>query len=259
MAYTIMTKKSLVEFLAPFSDVNSLLLSIDETQTTVSSGTYAMYIRRTCEHKDGSIGKISISDLSVLRKFLRTCKAGDEITLKQQAPHQLCYITGGNKKFHMPGLNEAHIDSQQHIKVFNKIIGQSEETGFKQWFKQKEIIDLSASGKVSTKELSSVTEMLSVVGKDELLTLTLDPTSSNMDVKAGKKVRGRMFVSVEMTDVTGDISVTSLFDNALAELIPALPAGEITLHMGEDSPLVIASENGDLIVVTAQDVQEGWG
>ena len=35
MAHTSITKKTLVEFLAPFNDVNSLLLSVDETKTFV--------------------------------------------------------------------------------------------------------------------------------------------------------------------------------------------------------------------------------
>jgi len=259
MSFTTMTKKNFVEFLAPFNDVNSLLLSVNSTTTSVSSGTYAMFLRRTLEHKDGEIGKIAISDLSILRKFLRTCKAGDDVTLKQQSPHKLCYISSGNKKFHMPGLNEAHIDSQQHVSIFNKIIAQSEESGWKIWPKQKEVINLIASGSVKTGDLSSITEMLSVVGKDELLTLTVDPTTSSLDVKAGKKAKGRMFASIEMVDSEGERPATSLFDGVLGEIIPTLPSGEVSLHMGEDSPLLIVSANGDLTVITAQDLQEGWG
>ena len=166
----------------------------------------------------------------------------------------MLYLTCGNAKIHLPGTGT--VDSHAHVATIEKLLTDAMKDNWAKWGERA----LSCSASLNSTSTQEVISIHTVLGENPLYTVDFYPSQSEIIVKAGKKSKGRMFVTVPLGNTKGpEQKVTSVFGANFPINLRALPAGELTLYMGEDAPIILLHEGtGACLVVFDCDYEEGW-
>lgn len=253
-----MNRKNLLALLSSFGtsvgDIRLRAKSVEEGGLLIGSvGYYTHYLRLTTTCDIESAGSFAISDINAVRSFLKTGKE-DTMTLHQEGEGKMLYLTCGNAKIHLPG--KGSIDSHTHVAAIEKLLAAASTDNWVKWGER----DLSCSASLNSASTQEVISIHTVLGENPLYSVDFYPNQSEAIVKAGKKSKGRMFVTVPLGNVKGpEHKVTSVFGANFPINLRALPAGELTLYMGEDAPIILLHEGtGACLVVFDCDYEEGW-
>ena len=251
-------RKNLLTLLSSFGttvgDIRLQAKSVEGGGLLIGSvGYYTHYLRLTTTCDIESAGSFAISDINAARAFLKTGKE-DTMTLHQEGQGKMLYLTCGNAKIHLPG--KGTIDSHAHVATIEKLLTGAVKDNWVKWGERT----LSCSASLNSTSTQEVISIHTVLGESPLYTADFYPNQSEIIVKAGKKSKGRMFVTVPLENVKGpEHKVTSVFGANFPINLRALPSGELTLYMGEDAPIILLHEGtGACLVVFDCDYEEGW-
>ena len=218
-----------------------------------SVGYYTHYLRSTTTCDIDVPGSIAISDINTVRTFLKTGK-DEDVHLQQDGESKMLYLTCGRAKIHLPGTGK--VESFSHVPMIERLLKDAEDNQWVSWADR----DLSCSGTLQATDTQEVIAIHSVLGENPLYTVEFYSDQAEMKVKAGKKSKGRMFVSLPVENSKGpEHKCTSVFGANFPINLRCLPAGELTMHMGDDSPIIFNHEaTGSCLVVFDCDYEEGW-
>ena len=258
MTKVSVSRKNLLSLLSSFGttvgDLRLRAKPVDGGGLLVASvGYYTHYLRLTTTCDIEAAGSFAISDINAVRSFLKTGKE-DDMTLHQEGEGKMLYLTCGNSKIHLPG--KSTVDSHTHVATIEKLLTAAANDKWVKWAER----DLSCSAVLNSTSTQEVISIHTVLGENPLYTVDFYPNQSEAIVKAGKKSKGRMFVTIPLENVEGpEHKVTSVFGANFPINLRALPTGELTLHMGEDTPIILLHEGtGSCLVVFDCDYEEGW-
>ena len=222
----------------------------DKDEVEAAVGTMPFYLRARVPAQNIEKGKIVINDLPKVLLFLKGC-TDDNCVLLQESAGKTLFISCGNSKIHLP--SSSYVRSQREVPLIEKIIKKSEENMWTSWIS----FPLEYSGSVNSAELKAVQQMAKVIGDKLSCKMDFYATESEILFRAGKSVKGQMFVKVPIIDAKGPPNYcTSTFGYWLPSLMDSLPAGEIDIHTGSDTVLVMKKDDSFLLVIIDQDYEE---
>ena len=219
-----------------------------------SVGYYTHYLRLTTIVNDvEEPGSIAISDINAVRAFLKSGKDTD-VHLQQDGESKMLYLTCGRAKIHLPGTGK--VESFSHVPMIERIIKEAEENHWTQWSDRP----LSCSGTLQTSDTQEAIAIHSVLGENPLYTVEFWANQSEMKVKAGKKSKGRMFVTAPIENAKGpEHKCTSVYGANFPVNLKCLPAGELNMYMGDDTPIVFYHDaTASYLIIFDCDYEEGW-
>ena len=246
------SKKAFTDFLDTFGKgLEDIALRVQESGITASVGTMTHYIKRDASADVVEEGTMHIGNLDKVRTFMKS-SGGDDITLDQQSTSGMLNGICANSKLQLPGTN--YIKSQREVHLIEKLISESEAADWKHWVGDK----LTCHATISSVHLRPVANMAKVVGDKLTCKARFDAMDMEMVFHAGKATSGKMFVRVPIHDSWGpDMGVESTFAHWLPELMGTVPNGDVKVHTGESTVLVITQEDtGYLLVVMDQQFEE---
>ncbi len=246
-------RKKLIEFFKSFGkDIQDLQVSVceDDAELESSIGTMTHYLRARLPITSAEKGNIVINDLPKVLTFLGGSKE-DNASMLQESIGKTLYITCGNSKIHLP--SSSYVRSQKDVSLLERMVKQSEDNMWTSWVS----FPLTYSGTVNTAELMGVKQMNKVLGDKVTCKMDFYATESEILFRAGKAVKGQMFVKVPLQNAKGPPSYcTSTFGYWLPNLLSGLPSGEVDIHTGPDTALVIKQGDNYLLVILDQDYEE---
>ena len=216
-------------------------------------GYYTHYMQLSIPCTIESGGGLAVSDVSALKAFLKSGKI-DTVSLQQDGQAKTLYVSCGNSKVHFPGSGQ--IASYAHVAAIERILQTTAENNWTKWGDR----DLSCSATINASSTEEITSIHSILGENPLYTVDFYPENAEMIVKAGKKSKGRMFVTVPTTNTKGpEHKCTSVFGANFPINMKALPEGNLLVHMGDDAPIIFRHEDsGSCLIVFDCDFEEGW-
>tara|TARA_R100000406_G_scaffold96211_1_gene93299 strand:+ start:4249 stop:5010 length:762 start_codon:yes stop_codon:yes gene_type:complete len=243
--------KTLTKFLEGFGkDLQDIALRISEEQIEAAVGKETHYLRRQIGIRGGEEGVISISDLPKVVAFLKATKAG-EVTFQQMGKSSTLHISCGNSKLQVP--TSSYLQSQSDVSLIEKLIRKSEKNMWQSWAS----FPLDYHAQAKGEDFYPAAQFSKVISGKFSCKSEFDPDGEFV-IRAGSKVKGKMFVRVPLTNVESPPnSANSGFAYWLPVLLSNLPSGDVTIHTGDDTVLVIEQpETGFLLVVMDQDYDE---
>jgi hypothetical protein len=243
--------KSLTKFLEGFGkDLQDIALRVTSDRLEAAVGKRTHYLRRRLNVKDGEEGTISISDLPKVISFLKATKVGDVIIQQMERASSL-HLSCGNSKLQVP--TSTYLHSQSELPLIEKLIKKSEANMWQSWDK----FPMNYHGHVNGIDFDTASKFSKVITGKFTCKTEFD-TSGTFIIRAGNKVKGKMFVKLPMTNVEGGgNSATSTFAHWLPTLLESVPEGTLLLHTGDNTILVIEQpETGYLLVIMDQDCDE---
>ena len=253
MAQFTADRKKLVIFLKTFGeDIQDILLKVrgDDALLEASVGTITHFLRARLPVTDIEAGDITINDLPKVLKFIGGNKSDDVIFLQESVGKTL-YVTCGNSKMHLP--SSSYVRSQKDVSLLEKMVKKSEDNMWTSWIS----FPLNYSGTINSGEMKEVMQMSKVLGEKTTCKMDFYTEESELLFRAGKKVKGQMFVKVPVKNVSGPPTYcTSTFGYWLPKLLQSLPTGEVDLHTGADTVMTLRQDDSYLLVVMDQDYEE---
>ena len=248
-------KKQLLDYLSSFGKNTEDLhikFTVDDgvgwMKTTVAFISHYLKKKRQVKGEVIDAGSIDITELIKVRQFLKAGKE-DTVSITQLGSAKTLSITCGSSKVTMP--TSSTTVSHSKAVLFEKLIDAAVAS---KWTKFHDC-DLSASGKITLDELSTVSKMRGILNSSPIFKVTAHSSESEFLISAGKRHETKLFTTLELRDSTGPAegSVVSTFGSWLMDNIALLGKGEATIHMGEGTILAIEKEE-DLLVIVDQRV-----
>ena len=245
-------RKVLLKFLAQFGkDLRDLTINIHHMQVEASVGNITHYIRNRMDAVDTDGTSITINDVPRLVSFIKA-STSENATMAQSSAGKTLHVTCGNNKLQLP--SSTYVASQREVGLVERLVKQSEDNMWTKWVD----FPLDYSATVNTGALYPVVQMTKVIGDKLTCRMEFCPSEGEMVIHAGKKVRGTMFVRVPLIDAVGTENRTakSAYGYWLPMLLDCLPAGEVNVHVGEDTVLVFRQDPDFLLIVMDQQYEE---
>ena len=221
----------------------------DGIQASVGKDTH--FIRRKVECDVNQTGKVNISDLAKVKAFMGTMKSGD-LKITQTGKAGTLHIIAPASSLQLP--TSSYIQSQDKVGLFKRLITKSEENMWRTWSEYP----LEYHAKVTADSLKPASKFSKVLGDKFACKTEFDAQGQELVIRGGSSNRGKMFVRAPLIDIESpDISARSAFDYWLPELLNNLPSGELDIHTGDESVIVLKQADTDfLMVVIDQEYEE---
>ena len=226
----------------------AITVSSESIHAAVAKSTHYIYRKTNCDTT--STGSLYISDIPKVKSFLSTDKT-PELNFTQEGKTGTLHIRSGNSSLQLP--TTSHIESQTKVGLMAKTIEQSRESMWRTWFNKP----LTHHAQVSAESLKPATGFKKVLGDKFACKTEFDIDGEQFIIRGGKSATGKMFVKAPLTQVeaTG-IPVRSAFDKWLPELINNLPVGNLELHTGDETVLILEQPETDFLMVVIDQVYE---
>jgi len=250
-------RKQALKFLGDFGDIADLRLTIweEEGEALVAGtvGRYTHYQQLTIPCEVQSSGSMALSDVHKVCAFLKRGSEGTA-TFHQEAEAKTLYLSCGNLKIHFPGTSK--VETHNHVGSIERLLEECAESQWTKWARA----DLTCSGELNGNAVQDIVNIHNVLGENPLYTVEFYPGESEMVVKAGRRSKGRMFVTLPVTNAKGpEHKCTAVFGANFPINLRSLPSGPLEVHMGEDAPIILRHEGSDtLLIVFDCDYEEGW-
>jgi hypothetical protein len=249
--FTISHSK-LKDFLGSFGkDLADLVIEAKSDGIHASVGKDTHFIRRKVECDVSQSGKVNVSDLAKVKAFMGTMKSGD-LKITQSGKASTLHIVGPSSSLQLP--TSSYIQSQDKVGLMSRLIREAEESMWRKWAG----FPLKYHAKVTADSLKPASKFSKVVGSKFSCKTEFDPQGAELVIRGGSSSKGKMFVRAPLIDIDSpDISARSAFDYWLPELLENLPSGELDIHTGDESVIVLKQVSTDfLMVVIDQEYEE---
>lgn len=245
-------RKALIGFVDTFAKgVDDLVLRVSSGTIIAAVGQLTHYLRKGMPCTSDDEGHIYVSDVARLLAFLKSVTSAD-VTVNQRGRGRPLHVKGGNSNLELP--TSTYIASDSDVSLIEKIVKKSEESMWTSFGNAP----LPAEAVVDGADLYPLAKATKVIGNLFTCKAELRPKDSDFTVMASKSSKGKMFVNAEAEQVSGDKeSYVSHFAHWLPDLLGTVPNQNVSIHMGENAPLVIRGRNDDfLLIVFDQEVDE---
>ena len=220
----------------------------DEIEATVSQMTH--YLKACMAAEDCVLGKIAINDLPRLIAFLKANK-DDNVTIVQGGLGKILHVAVGISTLQMP--SSTYIKSQKETSIIEQLIERCQNNMWTKW----ERFPLEYSGRINSADFVVASHMSKVVGERANCKTDFSVNDNEFVMRAGKGVKAKMFVRVPIIDAKGpSTTATSAYGHWLPDLLQCLPSGEVDIHTGEDTVLILKQEDNFLLLVLDMDYEE---
>jgi hypothetical protein len=253
----IMTKfsignKEFVNFLSNFGkDLVDIVIKVTHSNISASVAKSTHYIYRKVDCEPEETGKVYITDIPKVKNYLSTVKS-DNITVSQSGKTGTLHIRGKDTSLQLP--TSSFIESQKKVGIIEKAIADSKESMWRSWFHTP----LTHHAKVEANALRPVSGFGKVLGDKINCKTEFDSDGQEFIIRGGKKETGKMFVRASLTDVESNSTFArSAFDKWLPQLLSHLPSGQIDMHTGDETVLILEQPStGFLMIVIDQEYEE---
>ena len=228
---------SLKDFLGSFGkDLSDLVIEAKSDGIHASVGKDTHFIRRKVACDVSQSGKVNVSDLAKVKAFMGTMKSGD-LKVTQSGKASTLHIVGPSSSLQLP--TSSYIQSQDKVGLMSRLIREAEESMWRKWAG----FPLKYHAKVTADSLKPASKFSKVVGSKFSCKTEFDPQGAELVIRGGSSSKG--------------ISARSAFDYWLPELLENLPSGELDIHTGDESVIVLKQVSTDfLMVVIDQEYEE---
>ena len=244
-------RKEFLKFIPLFGkDTEDIVLRVkdDEIEATVSQLTHYL---KACMAAEGCVpGKVAINDLPRLIAFLKANK-DDNVTIVQGGLGKILHVAVGISTLQMP--SSTYIKSQKETSIIEQLIERCQNNMWTKW----ERFPLEYSGRINSADFVVASHMSKVVGERANCKTDFSVNDNEFVMRAGKGVKAKMFVRVPIIDAKGpSTTATSAYGHWLPDLLQCLPSGEVDIHTGEDTVLILKQEDNFLLLVLDMDYEE---
>ena len=244
-------RKEFLKFIPLFGkDTEDIVLRVkdDEIEATVSQMTHYL---KACMAAEGCVpGKVAINDLPRLIAFLKANK-DDNVTIVQGGLGKILHVAVGISTLQMP--SSTYIKSQKETSIIEQLIERCQNNMWTKW----ERFPLEYSGRINSADFVVASHMSKVVGERANCKTDFSVNDNEFVMRAGKGVKAKMFVRVPIIDAKGPSTTgTSAYGHWLPDLLQCLPSGEVDIHTGEDTVLILKQEDNFLLLVLDMDYEE---
>jgi len=246
------SRDKLNSFLSSFGkDLADIAITVGEGCISASVAKSTHFISRKVECEVSMAGNLYISDIPKVKSYLSTNK-NPELNFIQEGKTGTLHIRCGNTSLQLP--TTSYIDSQQRVGLMSKTIADAKESLWRTWFS----IPLTHHAKITAESLKPATGFKKVLGDAFGCKTEFDVDGEDFIIRGGKSATGKMFVKAPLKDIESNgKAVRSAFDKWLPELLDNLPTGELELHTGDETVLIIEQESTDfLMVIIDQEYEE---
>lgn len=252
MASFTLSTENFVNFLTSFgNDLMDISIKVEAAAISAAVGKTTHYVSRRMDCGVEKTGYVHITDLPKLKAFLKKAKVSD-LRLSQEGNTGTLHVRGGKMSLQLP--TAAFVESQKRVGMMQSAIDRSRDSMWQSWFDAP----LTHHGRVSSESLKPVTAFKSVLGDQYGCKTEFDADGSEFVVRGGKQSTGKMFVRAPLTQVEAPGSnARSAFDKWLPELLNNLPSGDVDIHTGDETVLIIEQATTQfLMVVIDQQYEE---
>lgn len=252
MASFTISKETFNNFLTSFGrDLSDIAIDVNADNISAAVANSTHYIYRKVDCGTESKGKLYITDIVKLKSFLSTVKVAD-LYLSQEGKTGTLHIRAGNSSLQLP--TSSYVESQKRLGLLNKTIKQSKESMWTTWFNTP----LTHHARVSAESLKPATGFKKVLGGKFACKTEFDSDGEEFIIRGGKSQTGKMFVRAKLSNVDAPSSLArSAFDDWLPELLFNLPVGELDLHTGDETVLILEQVSTNfLMIVIDQEYEE---
>jgi len=252
MTEITISKDNFINFLSSFGkDLGDIVIDVRIGSISAAVAKSTHYIHRKIDCGSEGSGNIYITDIPKMKSFLSTVKTPD-LKISQQGKVGTLHIRAGNSSLQLP--TSSYIESQKRIAIVEKAIADSKKNMWTTWFS----IPLTHHARVSSEALKPATGFKKVLGDKFACKTEFDADGEEFVIRGGKSETGKMFVRAPLSQVDAPPTASrSAFDKWLPELVSNLPNGELQLHTGDETVLVIEQPSTNfLMIVIDQEYQE---
>lgn len=245
-------RKTLIGFIDTFAKgIDDIVLRVESGTIIAAIGQLTHYLRKGTPCTSDDEGKIYVSDIARFLAFLKSVTSA-EVTVTQRGRGRPLHVKGGKSNLELP--TSTYIASDSDVGLIEKIVKKAEESMWTSFASAS----LPAEATVDGADLYPLAKATKVIGNLFTCKAEFRPKDNDFTVMAAKKSKGKMFVNAEAQMISGDKeSYVSHFAHWLPDLLGTVPNQEVTIHMGENAPLVIRGPNDDyLLIVFDQEVDE---
>jgi hypothetical protein len=246
------SKDNFVNFLSSFGkDLGDIVIDVRSGSISAAVAKTTHYIYRKMDCGAESNGKIYVTDIPKMKSFLSTVKTPD-LKISQQGKTGTLHIRAGNSSLQLP--TSSYVESQKRLGILDKAITESRASMWTKWF----ATPLTHHAKVSAEALKPATGFKKVLGDKYSCKTEFDADGEEFIIRGGKSETGKMFVRAALSQIDAPVTPSrSAFDKWLPELLNNLPTGELELHTGDETVLVIEQPGTNfLMIVIDQEYEE---
>jgi len=251
VSFTV-SKETFTNFLSSFGkDLIDIAIVANNDHISAAVGKTTHYIYRKVDCGVSANGTLYISDIPKLKSFLSTVKVAD-LEINQQGKTGTLHVRGGKTSLQLP--TSSYIESQKRLGMMRQGIDAARKSMWQTWFNTP----LTHHARITAESLKPATGFKKVLGDKYACKTEFDSAGEEFIIRGGKSETGKMFVRASLSQVEApNTNARSAFDKWLPELLNNLPAGELEMHTGDETVLVIEQTSTNfLMIVIDQEYEE---
>lgn len=251
MASFSISRDNLTNFLDSFgADLQDIAIKVGSDHISASVGKTTHYVSRKMDCGVSKAGYVNITDLPKVKKFLSSTKVAS-LDVSQEGKNGTLHLSGEKVSLKLP--TASYVESQKRVGMMERAIETSKEGMWRTWFNTP----LTHHARVASEALKPATHFKKVLGDNYSCRTEFDADGSQLTIRGGKDSTGKMFVNAPLTNVEGPaVTASSAFDKWLPELLNSLPSGDVDIHTGDDTVMVIEQEHTHFLMVVIDQVDE---